>query len=373
MSWEANVAGESAAHIGQGSGPGSAAERPSGGGDDDQYDDGSSFIPKAQWDGIYEGYCFKSGESGLGYYRLKPAQRAPEPPRKKAREGPVPGGLAPPTVKVGDYVLCAYYPRDIFVVKAVRLSMGQSPSFWSCELANPRLIGLYNWVGERYLVCYRPPQGELSPERLADWCTSPEGGTLADIIEPTPPPPPTTSSSSGRAQAHQPQLVSGFPPASRVDGRRPFLLDTGAPLPALSKQQGSGRCGWATAVFEGHCLQVALTPTSPQVAIRDLIAAMCGMSAALKGALDIQGSFFDRGWRPQQTFCFEQQPEGYQTPVVEWRKINGPDGLLAFCDQAFHCPSFGADGEGSHGGGGGGGGRQGKQARHIHRDRKSVV
>jgi hypothetical protein len=37
-------------------------------------------------------------------------------------------------------VLCAYYTRDIFIVKQLRRSL-TTPHYWSYEIYNPRLLG----------------------------------------------------------------------------------------------------------------------------------------------------------------------------------------------------------------------------------------
>ena len=76
----------------------------------------------------------------------------------------------------------------------------------------------------------------------------------------------------------------------------------------------------------------------PRISIRDLIALMCDMDAADKGALNIRRSFFDKGWEPKVTHRFAGAR--YETPVVEWSRIDGPEGLLAFCDQNFRSGRF---------------------------------
>ncbi len=124
------------------------------------------------------------------------------------RSGPA-GGVAPPLLKDGDYVLCAYYPRDVFRVRKIRLSLTQ-PHYWSYEIRNPRLVGAhprpparrlprggrgpnapplrpgdYNWVAERYLVSYHPPQGELNPDRAIEWVVGKSGALDASTAEPS--------------------------------------------------------------------------------------------------------------------------------------------------------------------------------------------
>ena len=107
---------------------------------------------------------------GTGYYKKRPAPPAKQPARKRAalkraacapapplpftpaareltcrrmplRSGPA-GGVAPPLLKDGDYVLCAYYPRDVFRIRKIRLSLTQ-PHYWSYEIRNPRLVGAH--------------------------------------------------------------------------------------------------------------------------------------------------------------------------------------------------------------------------------------
>ena len=121
------------------------------------------------------------------------------------RSGPA-GGVAPPLLKDGDYVLCAYYPRDVFRIRKIRLSLTQ-PHYWSYEIRNPRLVGAhprppaaacgrgpnapplrpgdYNWVAERYLVSYHPPQGELNPDRAIEWVVGKSGALDASTAEPS--------------------------------------------------------------------------------------------------------------------------------------------------------------------------------------------
>ena len=171
---------------------------------------------------------------GTGYYKKRPAPPAKQPARKRAalkraacapapplpftpaareltcrrmplRSGPA-GGVAPPLLKDGDYVLCAYYPRDVFRVRKIRLSLTQ-PHYWSYEIRNPRLVGAhprppaaacgrgpnapplrpgdYNWVAERYLVSYHPPQGELNPDRAIEWVVGKSGALDASTAEPS--------------------------------------------------------------------------------------------------------------------------------------------------------------------------------------------
>ena len=110
-------------------------------------DDG--FTPQESFGGARAGFAFKLGAKGLGYYRTEngfvPARASKRIKRDAAGGGGgrAPGGaqsLSPPVVKPGDYVQCSYYPRDLFMVKAIRVSLSKPP-FWSCELVSKLQLG----------------------------------------------------------------------------------------------------------------------------------------------------------------------------------------------------------------------------------------
>ena len=57
---------------------------------------------------------------------------------------------------------------------------------WTGPQPRPPLRpGDYNWVAERYLVSYHPPQGELNPDRAIEWVVGKSGALDASTAEPS--------------------------------------------------------------------------------------------------------------------------------------------------------------------------------------------
>ena len=173
------------------------------------------------------------------------------------------------------------------------------------------VAGNYNWVAERYLVSYHPPQGELNPDRTIEWFIG-EHGTLDQSLP--------MERKSRRNEYHPSRLL-----ASSIAHSAAATSSTGNPSAGQSTED--------TVVLHGHALRVACT-NPPLVPIRDLIALICDMDPRDKGSLNTRNSFFDRGFGPQLTHRFAGSQ--FDTPVFEWSShaIDGTGGLLEFCSNS---------------------------------------
>ena len=178
---------------------------------------------------------------------------------------------------------------------------------WTGPQPRPPLRpGDYNWVAERYLVSYHPPQGELNPDRAIEWVVGKSGALDASTAEPS------------RAESQREKFIPSAllapptaPPTAapvRSRTRRARARPSGTcSQPAVRCEQEAAPDAAATISFEGHSLQVVKCDP-PRLAIRDLIALMCDMDASDKGLLHIRSSFFDRGFAPRLACRFDGTP-----------------------------------------------------------------
>ncbi len=154
-------------------------------------------------------------------------------------------------------------------------------------------------------MSYRPPQGELNPDKTTEWFIG-EHGTLDQSL-----------------------------PMERKSRRNDYcpstLLALSTANAAVATSRTSTSEGESTedtvVIVRGHALKVARN-NPPLVPIRDLIALICDMDTVDKGSMNISNAFFERGFEPRLMHRFSGSE--FDTPVFEWTS-RAIDGLLEFC------------------------------------------
>jgi hypothetical protein len=182
----------------------------------------------------------------------------------------------------------------------------------NCGAWNCGWLGNYNWVAERYLVRYHPPQGELNPDRAMEWVVG-DQGTLDQNLP--------MERESQRDKYYPSRLDLSTSPADAAES--PASLSATA-------EGGGGHEEDSVISVNGHSVKIATT-NPPLVPIRDLIGLICDLDPTDKGSISLRSLFYKRGFQPQRKHRFACGQ--FALPVVEWtpESIDGPGGLLEWC------------------------------------------
>lgn len=256
-----------------------------------------AFYARKTFCGCLPDYVFARRAGGVGYFLdAKPVPEGAEVPANSPGAGaaasddatrPMP---APPQFRAGQYVRCAYYSGNIYEIGGARLSKSR-PHFWTYELTGPRAHGIYNWVGERYLISHSQDVAlELDPANKVSWLIDDPAVTLDPEAE---------------HFLHEHKV-------RRQAAKSDRQLNSQAGVLVVQVQCTQIK-------FQGRKINVAHT-APPKVSIRDMVAVLFGQDEAQKRSFSVKHQILKRGFVHYMTHRFGARAR-FATAVIACNHI----------------------------------------------------